>query len=433
MRYCQRCLYPANHPLFITFDEQGVCSGCRIHEEKDRLDWSERGEKLRKILNQFRNVSGRSYDCVIPVSGARDSYFIVHTIKNVYKMNPLLVCYNKHYNTKVGIRNLAYLRTRFDCDLVMNMPAPQKLQKITRETLRLMGSMYWHCLAGHTVYAVQTAVRVKVPLIIWGVHQGCDQVGMFSHMDEVEMTRKYRKDHDVMGWEAEDLLAHSDSLTENEVRPFIYPHDKEIEKVGVRGVYLSNYIRWDTKRQHEWMIDLYGYETLPQCRTFDTYNDVDCFHYSGTHDYIKFLKYGYGKVTDHATREIRFKRLTREEGIQLVQRYQNVRPRDLSLILEWLGMSESDFFECVNRHRDPRIWQDNGCGDWQLLDSIVNHIDDPVVEEARLGKIEGCDFRITPARDPNAVEDKYVLFGKGHVETPLPIRAAKPQEAYVNG
>ena len=91
MQVCARCLYAANHPLHLTFDETGLCSGCRVHEEKDLLDWQERGRKLQVILEGYRNRSANNYDCIIPVSGARDSYFIAHTVKNVYGMNPLLV------------------------------------------------------------------------------------------------------------------------------------------------------------------------------------------------------------------------------------------------------------------------------------------------------------------------------------------------------
>ena len=118
MQVCTRCLYTSAHPLHLTFDEEGVCSGCRVHEEKDRLDWAARAEKLRQLLEGYRNRSGNNYDCVIPVSGARDSYFIVHTIKNVYGLNPLLVTYNKQYNTAAGVRNLANLRIRLDCDIM---------------------------------------------------------------------------------------------------------------------------------------------------------------------------------------------------------------------------------------------------------------------------------------------------------------------------
>lgn len=416
MRYCRRCLYPENHPLNISFDEQGVCSGCRVHEEKDILNWEERKQKLGKIFDEFRTRTRNIHDCIVPVSGARDSYFIVHVVKNIFKMHPLLVSYNKHYNTKMGIRNLAYLRTLFGCDIINLTVSPERVKRITRESLKQRASMYWHCLAGSTVFPVQSAVKFRIPLIVWGAHQGCDQVGMFSHIDEVEMTRKYRKEHDLMGLEAEDLADQGELVTLVDMEPYVYPHDKELEAVGVRGIYLNNYIRWDSKAQHELMIKQYRYETMAQQRTFDTYNDVDCFHYSGIHDYIKFLKWGYGKVTDHASREIRLKRMTREEGIEMVRRHQNIKPKDLPIFLNWIGMSEDEFWQSIDGQRDARIWGKNDNGEWELKDSIVNHTHDKGVDDARLQKKEGCNFWLSPPKDPKAVENDYLLIGRGWVD-----------------
>jgi N-acetyl sugar amidotransferase len=418
MEYCKRCLYPENHPLNIVFDEHGVCSGCRIHEEKDVLDWNEREKKLETILNDYKNTNGNNYDCIIPVSGARDSYFIVHTVKNIYGLNPLLVTYNKHYNTELGIRNLAYLRTIFDCDMITLTVNPESVKKITRATMRKMGSMYWHVIAGQTVFPVQTAVKQKIPLIIWGCHQGIDQVGMFSHLNEVEMTRKYRKEHDLMGFEAEDLIDIFDHVEKEDLTPYFYPSDEEIEQVGVRGIYLNNYLRWDTKAQHEQMIKLYNYETRIQTRTFDTYNDVDCFHYSDTHDYIKWLKFGYGKVLDHATREIRFGRLSREEGIELVKRYQYNTPKTTDLFLNWMGIDSSAFDLIIDQHRDPKVWKRNiNNWKWELLDSIENHIYDKGIDLVRLNNDDkNKDFIITKNKRLDYKDDKYVLIGKGVID-----------------
>jgi len=417
MRFCKRCLYPENHPLNIVFDEEGVCSGCRVHEEKDALDWKPRGEKLKEILNLYRNTSGNNYDCIIPVSGARDSHFIVHTIKKVYGMNPLLVTYNKHYNTDVGIRNLAWLRMQLDCDIMTLTVNPETVKKITRASMRKMGSIYWHCLAGQTVYPVQVAVKFKIPLIIWGAHQGIDQVGMFSHLDEVEMTRKYRKEHDLMGFEAEDLVDEFDGITKTDIVPYIYPDDKELERVGVRGIYLNNYIRWDTKAQHEEMIRLYKYESYPQTRTFDTYNDVDCFNYSDVHDYIKYVKHGYGKVTDHASREIRLRRMSREEGIQVAHHYTNIEPKNLELFLQWIGMTENSFHYIIDQHRNKEIWHRNENWEWTMNQPMIPEMK-AGDEQVALNHVEPiCEFKLTPLRKPELKEDSYILIGKGYRET----------------
>ena len=416
MKYCVRCYYPANHPLGITFDEQGICSGCRVHEEKDSLDWDLRLGKLQKIADAYRNKTRTIHDCIIPVSGARDSHFIVHFVKNVLRLNPLVVSYNRQYNTPVGIRQLSYLRTYLGCDAMAMTVSPERAKRITRETLKHLGSMYWHILAGHSVFPVQVAVRFKIPLIIWGAHQGLDQVGMYSHLDEVEMTRRYRKDHDVMGLEAEDLVARSKNISIADVEQFIYPHDKELEQIGVRGIYLGNYIRWDSKAQHEQMIKAYQYETAPQQRTFDTYNDVDCFHYSGVHDEIKFRKWGFGKVTDHASRELRLKRLTREEGAALIERFGNVTPSDTPLLLSWLGMSADEFWGLIDEHRDPAIWRRAPSGAWELKDHVTNHIHGPGVDAARLTRREPCEFILTGPRDPRPAKNEYTLVGRGWVD-----------------
>ncbi|MEX2451994.1 MAG: N-acetyl sugar amidotransferase [Rhodospirillales bacterium] len=417
MRYCTRCLYPENHPLGITFDDEGVCSGCRVHEEKDALDWRPRREKLKKLLATYRHRTGANYDCVIPVSGARDSYFIVHTVQQEFGLNPLLVHYNKHYNTRRGHRNLAYLRTIFDRDIYSMVLDPALLKRITRRTLELRGSMYWHCLAGQTVLPVQVAVRYKIPLIIWGAHQGIDQVGMFSHLDEVEMSRRYRKDHDLMGLEAEDLVDAAGGLPERDLRSFFYPHDKDIESVGVRGIYLNNFIRWDSKAQHERMIDAYQYESAAQKRTFDTYNDVDCIHYSGLHDYIKFLKWGYGKATDHACRELRLKRLTRDQALDQVLRYRDVKPADIGEFLKWMGMSEAALMELIDRHRDPRAWeQDEATGLWRLMPAVSDVRAPKTVKAVALEVEEPCVFQVTASKDPAADEEEYALLHRGYAD-----------------
>ena len=366
MKVCRRCLYTTLHPLGLVLDDQGICSGCRVHEEKDRLNWQERWGKLEKLVEGYRNRSGTNYDCVVPVSGARDSFFIVHTVKKRLGLNPLLVTYNKHYNTAVGIRNLARLRTMMDCDIMTQVVDPDRVKRITRATFRRWGSIYWHCLAGQTAFPVQIAVKMKIPLVIWGHHQGLDQVGMFSHLDEVEMSRRHRRNHDLFRQEAEALVNDFDFIKPSDIHPFRYPHDEEIAAVGVRGIYLGNYLRWDTKTQHEAMLDLYNYEAVSQTRTFDTYNDVDCWMYSDLHDFIKWEKWGYGRATDHAVRELRLGRLTREDATLVAENYEATHPLHQELFFEWIGMTKNGFRFILDQHRSHLVWRRAGnYGAWE--------------------------------------------------------------------
>lgn len=404
---CKRCLYTTSHPLGITIDEEGICSGCRIHEEKDTLDWDDRWTKLEELVSPYRVKSGKTYDCIVPVTGANDSYYIVYLVKERLGLNPLLVTYNKYFNTPLGIRNLANLRIRFNCDILYQNVNPISVKKITRTTLREFGSIYWPCLAGQTVFPVQTAVRYKVPLIIWGAHQGVEQVGMFSHEHEVEMTRRYRKDHDLMGNEADDLLSIFDTLSEDDIWQYRYPDDASLHEVGVRGIYLGNYVRWDPKAQHEKMVSMFGYKGAAFSRTFDTYDHVDCYNFMSLHDYIKLIKHGYSKVTDHACREIRHGRLTRDQGKALVQFYQSQPTGHTDLFCEWLGVDARGLEFILNQHRNASI--PDG-------DPFMPKIKLPVSGEDISGieKIKnslGYEINSTLG---NGDLDRYIIVGKGY-------------------
>jgi N-acetyl sugar amidotransferase len=364
IQFCKRCLYTTAHPLGLTLDDAGVCSGCRIHEEKDKLDWSKRWKMLEDLVKPYRNQDGNNYDCIIPVTGAQDSYYIVYLAKVKLGLNPLLVTYNKYFNTPLGIRNLANLRIRFNCDILYQNVNPISVKNITRSTLRQFGSIYWPILAGQTVFPVQTAVRYKIPLILWGAHQGLEQVGMFSHEHEVEMTRRYRKDHDLMGYEADDLLSIFDTLKEQDIWQYRYPDDRDMNAIGVRGVYLGNYVRWDPKAQHEQMMREYGYRTSKFSRTFDCYDYVDCFNYMVLHDQLKLYKHGYSKVTDHATREIRHGRITRDEGLALVRKYEQIPVEYSQLFLDWLGITPRSMTFLMDQWRNKKYWNQPKFGKW---------------------------------------------------------------------
>jgi N-acetyl sugar amidotransferase len=407
-QFCTRCLYATEHPLGLVLDAAGVCSGCRVHEEKDRLDWQARWQLLQALVRPYRSNSGRNYDCIVPVSGANDSYFIVHLVKERLKLNPLLVTYNKYFNTELGIRNLANLRIRFDCDILVQNVNPLAVRRITRVALRQFGSIYWPCLAGQTVFPVQTAVRYRVPLIVWGAHQGLEQVGMFSHEHEVQMTRRYRKDHDLMGVEPDGMLSMFDTLTEEDLWQYRYPDDRALAEVGVTGIYLGNYVRWDPKAQHELMMSQYGYRSAAFARTFDCYDHVDCFNYMNLHDQLKLYKHGYSKVTDHACREIRHGRLTRAQGLALVRRHEQRAPEHTELFCEWLGVAPRALQFLMDLHRNPRYWQQHQPGRWEFCGlSSCAGVDEAteVATAARFAATATLDSRSQP---------EYIVIGKGY-------------------
>jgi len=408
---CRRCLYRSSHPLGLVLDNEGICSGCRIHEEKDRLDWDKRWSKLVELVAPYRNTGGDNYDCIVPVTGANDSYYIVHLVKERLGLNPLLVTYNKYFNTPLGIRNLANLRMRFNCDILVQNVNPVSVKAITRTTLRLFGSMYWPALAGQSVFPVQTAVRYRTPLIIWGAHQGLEQVGMFSHEHEVEMTRRYRADHDLMDREADELPSMFDTLKTEDVFQYRYPDDADLASVGVRGIYLGNYVRWDPKAQHEQMIESHGYQSARFDRTFDCYDHVDCYNFMDVHDILKLYKHGYSKVTDHASREIRHGRLTREQGLQLVRKHEQEPLRHVDKFCDWLGVDRRGLQFIMDEHRNPMFWTEEKPGKWRFHGWSVMPGGDTAPTPALPRQDREFTANATLVLDK---PDRYIVVGKGY-------------------
>jgi len=406
-KFCSRCLYSSDHPLGIIINKNGLCSGCIIHEEKDSLDWDFRLEKLKKLVSHYKLQNSNKYDCIVPVTGANDSYFILYVVKHILGLNPLLVNYNKYFNTPLGVHNLANLRITFDCDILVQNINPISVKKITRTTLREFGSIYWPILAGHTVFPVQIAVKKKIPLIIWGAHQGLEQVGMFSHKHEVEMSRRYRKDHDLLGFEADDLLSVYDLLNEEDIWQYRYPDDFDINNVGVRGIYLGNFIRWDPKAQHEKMISFFKYKTSKFNRTFDCYDHVDCYNYMDIHDLLKLYKHGYSKVTDHACREIRFNRISKSEALFLVQKFEKVKLKYLDLFCNWLGIQQSSLNFILNEFRNEKFWIRKDYNEWQFNGLSLNQ------KKYKKSSTFHESFVQTKNNKTKEAKNKYITIGKG--------------------
>jgi N-acetyl sugar amidotransferase len=413
-RYCQRCLYTTDHPLGLVVDDSGICSGCRVHEEKDLLDWNARWEQLRETVREYRSLTGASYDCIVPVTGGGDSFFIMHMVKDRLGLNPLAVTYNTQFNSALGIRNLARLRQVFDVTLRQKTIRPATVRRIVKATLIQFGSVYWHAIAGQTVFPVQTSVETRIPLIIWGAHQGLEQVGMFSHLDNVEMSRRYRKEHDLLGREAEDLLISFNELSEGDIWQFRYPEDEDLLSVGVRGIYLGNFVRWDPLAQNHQMAMTHGYRAAHVPGTFDPYEHLDSLVYMGFHDYLKAMKHGYRKVTDQAVREIRHGRLARSEANALVGRTSDRTEIPwLRSLAEWLGATERGLILAADEHRSKSVWQRAGLS-WEraVEDSGQGHV----------GRARDCDWELgvgvsllnpPPETAEGLTDQKFTLFGRG--------------------
>lgn len=410
MQYCLRCCYPANTRPHLIIDEKGICASCRAFEQrasKDENYWNAKREELGKVLQEYKEKArenGAPYDCIIPVSGGKDSHYQTYLITQVYKMRPLLVAYNHGYNSKLGHRNLNNLVNKFGCDLLRYNTNPKTAKKLSLFMLSKVGDMTWHHHSGIFSFPFQTAVKYKVPLVIYGEDGGGYWQGMFNLDDQVEFTQKHRQEIAMRGFEPDDVLNDPENkdITKADLAPFFFPSDEEIASVGVRGIYLSNYDSWNQVEHAELMIKEYGFQTYQSSeQTFNLHSSIDDL-FEGTHNYLKYLKFGYSRCTDHASMEIRYQRMAREEGIEMIKKYEYLkRPKNLDLFLKFTGITEKEFLDKIDHLRDPKIWEKDSKGEWQQLDWIGNHIFDKGVEDARLPIKEKWRFMTsTPYQDP---------------------------------
>lgn len=352
------------------------------------MDWTQREQTLAEFLDMTKRKAREAnnpYDCIVPVSGGKDSHYQVHLLKQKYGLNPLLVTFNHAYNTELGVRNLGNMVRTFGCDLIRFTVSPDSARKLSRYMLERVGDLTWHYHAGIRTFPFQVAVKYNIPLIVWGEHGFAELTGMFTLDDMVEFTKWTRQEHDMRGIEPQELVNARSGITPSDIVPYIYPDDEAIEALDLRGIYLSNFIDWNAKEQADFVVDRFNfgiYEGRRE-RTFALYTKTDD-HANDVHDYLKYLKFGYGRCTDDASMEIRHGRMTREEGIDLVRKYDHVKPTSLKHYCDWLGIDEGTFFDWVEPMRDLSIWEKRSDGYWMPNDSCVNHRDDPGVAAARV-------------------------------------------------
>lgn len=394
-RECRQCLYTERHPFGLQFDETGLCTGCITHSGKTTLDWNHRFHLLeQKSAKAIRKKHSPYYDCVVPVRGTPEYFYVLDVVKNRLGLNPLVVSYNSQFNSGIGIRNLDRIRDVFDVDILIYTSNPFTYRKLIRETLVRFNSMRWPYLAGETSFPVYTAVERDIPLVIWPYHQQTEQAGMHSYEEAPEMSRRARASFDLLGIEPEELLGSETTITEPDVFDIKYPANYLLKRHNITGIYLNNYLPWDTRRYSEEMIARHGALAGANPRTFDTYDRIDDMTYMSIHDLLKYAKHGYSRVTDNLCREIRFGRISKEDALAVQAFYQSQDPgKGLPVFLKWLGMQ-------------PTAW------DWYL--ERMPHKLPAYGTEVPLSKTQHDFIGSFVKNGPDVMEnDEFILYGKG--------------------
>lgn len=367
MRWCTQCLYPSLSATPMEYDTNGLCTGCQMAQMKTDFaasEWERRDTILRAIFEKARSPDGRRHDCVIGVSGGKDSYFQTHYVKNVLGYKPLLVTYYGNNYTPEGERNLRRMAEVFDVDHIIYKPSVTLLKKLNCLGFQIMGDMNWHGHMGIATLPMKIAALHKIPLVVWGEHGYADLCGQFSMNDFVEWSYRNRLEHFGRGYEWNYMVGF-DGITAADMVPYQYPSDQELFDLNLKGIYLSNFVPWDGNANSKLASELYGFETsdTPFERTYRRASNLDDMHENGAHDYMKYVKFGYGRATDHASKDIRSGALSRAEGIALARHHDPIKPSDVQRWLNYVGMDEVTFDAIADTFRDPRVWWFDG--DWK--------------------------------------------------------------------
>lgn len=344
LHYCTRCGMPSTEPQ-ADFDSLGICRTCMSLEQKMHIDWAAREQALRKVLDSCRGKG--NYDCMVPISGGKDSAYQLHMMTSVFKLKVLAVTFSHNWFSEVGMKNLQWCLETFDVDHMMFTPSRSLVSRCARRSLEMIGDSCWHCHAGIGAFPWQVAVQQKIPLIVFGESAAENSPSATYEEPEVcDVEYFYRVSAQFY---PEDFAC--DYLSRRDLAPFELPDQGQLEKIGVKGIHLGDYVFWDAERQTEILRDRYGWMEDHVEGTYKCYKSVEC-RMPGVHDYTKFLKRGYGRTTDHAAQDRRAGLLTRKEGNRLIREFDPRRPEALDYYLKAAGYSEEEFREIMDTHRE---------------------------------------------------------------------------------
>lgn len=360
IRYCDRCVMPETKPD-ILFD-RGVCSACRHYESRVEIDWDARRGELEQVLDRYRSKDGSTYDCIVPVSGGKDSTFQVIRMLGL-GMNPLCVTATTDKLSDIGRRNIDNIKS-LGVDSIEVSVNPVVRRRINRLALTEVGDISWpeHVLI-FTV-PVRLAVQLGVPLIVWGENSQNEYGGPAVAAGGHTLTRRWLEEFGgLLGLRVSDLIGQEDVEARHLVQ-YTYPGDEDLARVGVSGIFLGYFVPWDGWA-NALVAQAHGFETYPKMveGSLANYENLDNVH-TGIHDYFKFLKYGFGRATDLACSHVRRGRLTRADAVELVKLHDGKFPSvylgyPIEEVLEEIGMTRDEFDKVCDRFTNKKLFRTN--------------------------------------------------------------------------
>jgi len=338
--------------------KDGECDACRSTKMKSTsIDWEKRSKEFEKILSRYRG-DGSSYDCLIPVSGGKDSCYQALTMRDKYGMTPLCVTHTPCELTEVGLKNLNFLRDQ-GFDLIQISSNRKSYRELVRIGFFKLGDCCWPEHIGIFTAPVRVAVNYKIPLLIWGENSQFEYGGPATHKDNNYLDRNWLEQFQMLGHRISDIV--HDGLDINDVKVLQYPSDQEIESVGVTGLYLGYYEKWDTKKNTDICCSL-GWNCNPDGPVEGAFNNVenlDCKWIGGLHDYMKFIKYGFGRATDQLCIEIRAGRMNRDSAILELKKTNEgkVPKKYIPDFLAYLNITEDEFNKNLDSFTNKTLFE----------------------------------------------------------------------------
>lgn len=345
--FCKKCTISTARPR-ITFDAEGVCSACRFAEKKASTDWGAREKELQALCDEHRKDSGE-FDVIVPVSGGKDGGYVAHQLKHRYGMTPLCVTWAPLLPTEIGEKNLAaFVASGFD--VIHGRPNGQTTRRLARLAFEHMGDPFQPFIYGQTNFPLQMAVRYQIPLIMYGENGEVEYGGDMKNADSPTREIEDHDAHYFSGKPPEFWRQHG--ISERNLRPFQgAPYSGEIH-------FMSYYHKWDPQENFYYCAANTGFSPNPE-RTQGTYSKYASLddRLDGLHYYLAFLKFGIGRATSDSAHEIRDGKITREEGVALVKRFDSEFPtRNFAVACDYMGLNEGDAIAIMDKWRSPDVW-----------------------------------------------------------------------------
>ncbi len=355
--YCNKCFLPDTKPD-LQFNNEGICSACESYDNRSTIDWNSRKEDFIELVKKY---SGNSdWDCVIPVSGGKDSTAQVLKILELGFV-PLCVTSTTCDPSEIGRSNLDNIRN-LGVDLIELSPNPIVRAKLNKIGLEIVGDISWPEHVGIFTIPVRVAVEFKVPLIIWGENSQNEYGGPASASQNHILDNKWLEEFGgMLGLRVSDL-ASIYGFKPADLAMYQYPSDDDLNRVGVTGVFLGHYFPWDGFNNY-FIAQANGFKSLGELveGSIVDYENLDNYQ-TGIHDYFKFLKFGFGRTTDLVSVYLRRGRITREQALRMILNHDGRYPwtylgKKLEDVIEKIGMNITDFDNLCDQFTNKSLFK----------------------------------------------------------------------------